>query len=425
MRPAARRALLAAYLGTLIEWYDYALYGAAAGLVIGPLFFPDAIPTSAALLSFATFAVGFVVRPFGGLVISHIGDRYGRKPAMLLSVLLMGVATVGIGVLPTAETIGMAAPLLLILLRFVQGFGAGAELAGALTLGFEYAPPQRRGLFISIITSGAPGGALLATIAFTLTSSLAGDALTTWAWRVPFLVSIALFFLALFIRNRLEETPEYRQAVARRRAGQQAARVPVGEVLRRSPREVLAAFLSVSSHNVTNYVLSAFALSYLTLTVGLTRTEALTAVTIASAVAVFSPWVAGLATDRYGARPVVLVGTLTGAVLAWPIFALLSTGSWAAATAGLVLLAAIPLASTSAATSTFIPSLFPTAHRYTGVALSRELNGALIAGPTPLIATALVAAAGGAATYVVAFVVGTCLLSTAGVLWGPRVDHRE
>ncbi len=233
MTPQARRAIAAAYFGTLIEWYDYALYGAAAGLVIGPLFFPDVIPASASMLAFATFAVGFVVRPLGGLIISHLGDRVGRKPAMILTIVLMGIATVGIGLLPTAEAIGVAAPILLILFRFIQGFGAGAELAGALTLVAEYAPERRRGRVIGLVTSGAPGGAFLATLAFTFASMLPGDVLLGGAWRIPFLVSAVLFVLALWIRRRLEETPEYRDAVTN--AEQSATKVPLAELFRRSP----------------------------------------------------------------------------------------------------------------------------------------------------------------------------------------------
>ena len=164
------RAVTAAFVGTLIEWYDYALYGAAAALIIGPLFFPQGDPVVEQLAAFATFAVGFVARPLGGFIISHIGDRFGRKPAMLLTIILMAVATVGIGLLPTTATIGLWAPVLLVFFRLVQGFGAGAELAGALTVVSEYTPQSRRGFFVGLVTSGAPGGAFLATLAFTFAS---------------------------------------------------------------------------------------------------------------------------------------------------------------------------------------------------------------------------------------------------------------
>ena len=419
MTPQARRAITASYLGTLIEWYDYALYGAAAGLIIGPLFFPEAIPVSGSMLAFATFAVGFVVRPLGGLVISHIGDRIGRKPAMILTIVLMGIATVGIGLVPTAELIGIAAPILLILFRFIQGFGAGAELAGALTLVSEYTDTRRRGFFIGFISSGAPGGAFLATLAFTFAAMLPGDVLLTWAWRIPFLVSAVLFVLALWIRRTLEETPEYREAVEHTEAAA-SARVPLAETLRRSPLQLVAGFLSVCGHNVTNYLLSAFALSYLTVTVGMPRGEALTAVLTASFITAFAPMLGGVATDRFGARRVVMFGCVAGAALAYPLFVALQSGKLWVAAAGMTAMGVLALGATAPATGTFLTNLFPTRYRFTGVATARELNGALVAGPTPLIATALVAAAGGGIGLVVAFVAGACLISLLAVFIAPK-----
>ncbi|AVL98188.1 MFS transporter [Microbacterium sp. str. 'China'] len=418
MTPQARRAIAAAYFGTLIEWYDYALYGAAAGLVIGPLFFPDVIPASASMLAFATFAVGFVVRPLGGLLISHLGDRVGRKPAMILTIVLMGIATVGIGVLPTAEAIGLAAPILLILFRFIQGFGAGAELAGALTLVAEYAPEPRRGRVIGLVTSGAPGGAFLATLAFTFASMLPGDVLLGWAWRIPFLVSAVLFVLALWIRRRLEETPEYRDAVAN--AEHAATKVPLAELFRRSPRELILGFFSVCGHNVTNYVLSAFALSYLTLTVGMPRVEALIAVLVSSLLTAFAPVLGGVAVDRFGAKRVVVFGSVAGIVLTYPVFLSLQSGDPVLAALGMTALGVVAVGATAASTGTFLTNLFPTRYRFTGVATARELNGALVAGPTPLIATALVAAAGGGLWLVVLFVIGACLVSLLAVVATPK-----
>lgn len=417
---AARRAVVASWLGTLIEWYDYALYGAAAGLIIGPLFFPDAIPASATMLAFATFAVGFIVRPIGGLVISHIGDRIGRKPAMILTIVLMGLATVGIGILPTAATIGFAAPLLLVFLRFVQGFGAGAELAGAITLVSEYTDRKWRGLFIGLVTTGAPGGAFLATLAFLFVSMLPEATLFGWAWRIPFLISALLFVLALWIRRYLEETPKYQDAVERSKQQEAKSKVPLAELVRRSPRELISGFFSVTGHNVTNYVLSAFALSYLTLTVGMPRFEALTAVLVASLLAALAPIAGGVAVDRFGAKRMLVFGCLAGIALTYPLFLALQSGSVVLAAAGMSALGIFALGATSTATGVFLTNLFPTRYRYTGVATARELNGALIAGPTPLIATALVAAANGGIGLVVLFVVTACLVSLIAVVCSPR-----
>lgn len=242
-RPGAGRALFAAIVGTVIEWYDYALYGTAAGLVIGPLFFAGS-SAGASLAAFATFAVGFVARPLGGVLVGHVGDRHGRRPAMLLTVVPMGVATVGIGLLPTHLAVGAAAPVLLVLL---QGMGAGAELAGAMTLVAEFAPPRRRGLYTSLVLSAPPAGIVLASVAFLWAASQGDDALLAWAWRVPFLASAVLFALAVFIRAKLEESPEYEAALARARQQGQGRKVPLLQLLlRHHTRAVLAGFFALT-----------------------------------------------------------------------------------------------------------------------------------------------------------------------------------
>lgn len=238
-RPGAGRALFAAIVGTVIEWYDYALYGTAAGLVIGPLFFAGS-SAGASLAAFATFAVGFVARPLGGVLVGHVGDRHGRRSAMLLTVVLMGVATVGIGLLPIHLAIGAAAPVLLVLL---QGMGAGAELAGAMTLVAEFAPPRRRGLYTSLVLSAPPAGIVLASVAFLWAASQGDDALLAWAWRVPFLALAVLFALAVFIRAKLEQSPEYEAALARARQQGQGRKV---QLLRHHTRTVLAGFFALT-----------------------------------------------------------------------------------------------------------------------------------------------------------------------------------
>lgn len=239
----ARRAIRASMIGTLIEWYDYALYGAAAGLIISRLFFPEFLSTAGTLAAFATFAVGFVIRPIGGVVIAHIGDRYGRKPAMILTITLMGLATVGIGLLPTAESIGLWAPVLLVIFRCIQGFGAGAELAGAFTMVAEYTPPEKRGFYTGLINATPAAGTLLATFSFLAVSTLPTDVLFGWAWRVPFLASAVLFLVALYIRNRLEETPEYVEAVAKRSSEAASSKIPLAQLLSTSSRRVASGFM--------------------------------------------------------------------------------------------------------------------------------------------------------------------------------------
>jgi MFS transporter, MHS family, shikimate and dehydroshikimate transport protein len=421
--PRVRRALIAAMSGTLIEWYDYALYGAAAGLIIGPLFFPEAMSTAATMAAFATFAVGFIARPLGGVIISHIGDRYGRKPAMLLTIVLMGAATVGIGLLPTAAQIGLWAPALLVLFRLLQGFGAGAELAGAFTLVAETSPPEKRGFHTGLVNATPAAGTTLATLAFLLAASLPEDVLLGWAWRVPFLVSAVLFFVALYIRRRLEETPEYTRA-ADKRAVEAEQKVPLGELFRNSRLPLVAGFLATTGHNANLYVVTAFSLSYLTGTVGMSRTEALTAVVIGSVVSIVATPLGGKMVDRYGARKVLGFGGLFGALYAFPLFLLMQTGDLVTVTLALAIAYGITLGATQGSQGAFLTNLFPARYRFTGVATARELNGAIIAGTTPLVATALIAAVDGEIWLAALYIVVCSLVTVLGVvITGARGDR--
>lgn len=413
---ALRRAVVASTIGTIIEWFDYALYGAAAGLIINKLFFPQLSPSAAVLASFATFAVGFVARPLGGIVIAHLGDRFGRKPALLLTIAMMGISTVAMGMLPTFAQVGLLAPALLVLFRLVQGFGAGAEYAGAVTLVAEYAPPHRKAYYTAYLQSATVVGILLATLCFLLVSYLPEDVLLGWAWRVPFLASALLFLVALYIRNRLDETPEYVEAMARQSARRREESVPIGQLLRNSPREVLFGFLSVTGHNANAYVLSTFSLSYMTNTLHMARTDALTAVLLATVVGVVSTPFFGLLADRIGHAKVYIGGALFTLVFAFPLFALLDTRSVVWATLGLSLGYGIGFAGLASAQGAFLANLFPTRYRFSGIALSRELSSLVVAGPTPFIASALVAANGGSSNWVAVYVMACCAVTVWAVL---------
>lgn len=417
LTPAGRRAVFAAVLGTVIEWYDYALYGAAAGLVIGPLFFSESVPEAASMMAFATFAVGFVARPLGGVIVGHIGDKHGRRPAMMLTIILMGVATVGVGLLPTSLAIGAAAPILLIFLRLLQGFGAGAELAGAMTLVAEFAPPKRRGFYTSLVLSTPPAGIALATFAFFAVSSLGTEALLGWAWRVPFLVSAVLFFLALYIRNRLEETPEYSAAVQKAAMERRKTKLPLRDVLAKDWRQVLVGFFSITGHNAMNYILAVYALTLMTSPlVGLEKPAALLAVTLGSLVSVGLTPLGGWFSDRFGAPRVLLFGSLMGAALAYPIFALLTAGNFTLAFTAIALGYGLVIPATSGAQGAFLTNLFPAQRRLTGIGLARETNGALVAGLSPLVAAALVAAADGQTHLAAGYLLACCLASAIAVM---------
>jgi len=407
-----RRVVAASAIGTVMEWYDFALYGAASALVIGPLFFPNETSTVGILAAFATFAVGFFARPLGGFVVGHYGDKIGRKPALVFTVGLMGISTVLIGLLPTYDTVGIWAPILLVLLRLLQGFGAGAELAGAITYIAEYTPPHRRAFFTSIPNAATAVGLMLAVGGFALVSRLPEEQLLSWGWRLPFLASFPILFVALYIRQRLAESPTFAQE--QDRLGE-PTRMPLSQLLSERKRDVFFGFLSVTGHNANAYVLNAFALSYITATLGLPQSVALLALLLAAGAGVVSTPLFGILADRIGRRPVFAGGAAFVALFAFPLFWLLGTGATPAVVFAMVAGYGIGFGAMSGAQGAFLSELFETRYRYTGIATARELNGMLVAGPTPFIASALVAAAGGSPWLVAVYLIGCQALTIVGV----------
>jgi MFS transporter, MHS family, shikimate and dehydroshikimate transport protein len=410
-RAGIRRAVIAATLGTVIEWFDYALYGSASGLVINKLFFPQFSAVGAVLAAFATFAVGFFIRPLGGIVIANLGDRFGRKPALIFAITLMGIATVAMGLLPTYGQIGIAAAVLLVTLRLLQGFGAGAEYAGAVTLVSEYASPQHRGVMTALLQSATLVGIMLSTLAFLAVSTAPERVLLAWAWRVPFLASAPLFALALYVSNRLHETPEYIEAMKRAAQQHVAAKIPLKELIRHSPKDLFYAFLSVTGHNATAYILGVFALSYMTNTLGLPRIPVLTTLVISTSVGIVMAPLMGALADRIGNTKVYIFGAAFMVLYAFPFFQLLNTRNIVLAAVAMSLGYGLGFGAMGGAQGALLANLFPTRYRFSGIALSRELNGLLIAGPTPFIATALVAVGGGKPNYVALYVLACCAVS--------------
>ncbi len=418
-----RKAVTAATIGTIIEWYDYALYGAAAGIIINKLFFPQFSDTAAILASFATFAVGFFARPVGGILVSHFGDRFGRKPALIFTIALMGLSTVAIGLLPDFNQIGVWAPVLLVFLRLLQGFGAGAEYAGAVTLVSEYVPPEKRGFYTAFLQSATVVGIMFATLSFLLVSYIPEQTLFSWGWRVPFLISAILFVVALYIRNSLDETPEYVAAMKNAAGRREAERVPIGELMRNSPKQVLFGFLAVTGHNANAYILSAFCLSYMTNTLHVARTDALTAVIVATLVGiVLTPFIGALS-DRIGYAKVYMFGAAVMILFAFPLFMLLDTKDFALSAFAMSVGYGLGFGCMAGPQGAFLANLFPTRYRFSGIALARELNGLLIAGPTPFIASALVAASGGTPKFVAIYLMVCCALTLVSV-WVLRNDAR-
>ena len=415
-RTSIRRAVIAAMIGTVIEWFDFALYGAAAGLVINKLFFPQLSGIGGTLAAFATFAVGFFIRPIGGIVIAHFGDRFGRKPALIFTIVLMGASTAAIGLLPTYAQAGMAAPVMLVLLRLMQGFGAGAEYAGAVTLVAEYVPERHKGLLTGMLQSASLLGVSFATLAFLVASYAPEDILLGWTWRIPFLASAVLFFVALYIRKRLDETPEYVVAMERAAARHQETHIPLAELLRNSPRELLFGFLSVTGHNANVYILSTFMLSYMVGTLGMARSSSLAVVMFSSALGAVATMIMGAISDRIGYAKVYIFGAVFTFFYAFPMFVLMDTRITAIALLAMCVGYGFGFSGFAGSQAAFLANLFETRYRFSGIAMCRELNGMIVAGPTPFIASALVALAGGSPRLVVIFLMVCCALSLVAIL---------
>src|SRR5262245_42613551 len=395
-----RRVVVASFIGTTIEWYDFFLYGTAAALVFNRLFFPNVDPFTGTLSAFGTFAVGFIARPFGGLIFGHFGDRLGRKSMLVGSLLIMGVATFVIGLLPTYRSIGLLAPVLLVTMRFAQGIGVGGEWGGAVLMAVEHSAGKKRGFHGSWPQMGVPAGLLLSTIVFSgCSSAFSEQEFLLWGWRLPFLLSILLIGVGLFVRLRILETPAFLQQKAESRTPQP----PIAALLRSYPRNVLLGVGMRFAENGTFYVLTVFVLSYGESFLRLPRSTMLTGVILSSFIGLFTTPAFGALSDRIGRRPVYLGGALFTVFFAFPFFWLLDTRSpmliWLAIILG-VNLGHDAMYGPQAA---FFSELFGTHVRYTGASLSYQLSSVYAGGFAPLIATALLARFGssGVAAYVV------------------------
>jgi metabolite-proton symporter len=382
--PSVRRVVVASFIGTTIEWYDFFLYGTAAATMFDRLFFPTLDPLAGTMAALATYSVGFFARPVGGVVFGHFGDRLGRKSMLVTTLMMMGVATFLIGLLPTYAQIGVAAPVLLVLLRFIQGLGVGGEWGGAVLMAVEHGHRGRRGLYASWVQAGVPAGLLLATAVFTLFNLLPEESFLRWGWRVPFLLGIALLGVGLFIRLRVLESPLFAQLQDRSKA----VRVPLLDVVRRYPRNILLAMGARFAENGCFYIFTVFLLTYATVELGLARTTILNGVLIASAVQFFVIPLFGILSDRVGRRPVYLGGAWALAVFAFPFFMLVDTGNtlmiWLA-----IIVALIVHAAMYAPQAAFFSELFGTEVRYSGASIGYQLASPLAGGIAPLIAAAL------------------------------------
>ncbi len=420
--PASIRQVAAASLaGTVVEWYDFFLYGTMAALVFNKEFFPTFDPLMGTLVAFGTFAAGFVTRPVGGVLFGHLGDRLGRKPMLVVTMMIMGLSTFAMGLLPTYTQVGVAAPLLLLVLRMLQGIGLGGEWGGAVLLCVEHSPDNRRGWFSSWPQLGVPIGLLLSTLSVSTVGRFGDEALADWAWRVPFLLSIVLVAIGLFIRLRISEPPAFERMV---RSGQRA-RVPLLDVLRQHPKITLLAMGARMSESVTFNVYNAFLLTYTVAILGLPRSIVLDSLLVAAVVGFVAIPLAGMASDRVGRRPVFMAGALLAAVSAFPIFALVDTKSPWLITVAVVVGWGVAACVMYGPEGAMFAEIYPTRVRYSGMSVVYQIGVLPSGAVAPLICTALVSHFAGASWPVAVYVLLMALVTVASLAFLPETSRSQ
>ena len=379
----------ASLIGTAIEWYDFFLYGTAAALIFNKLFFPTFDPMVGTLLAFGTYALGFVARPLGGVIFGHYGDKIGRKTMLYLTLLIMGVATAAIGLLPTYDAVGVWAPILLIACRLIQGFGLGGEWGGAVLMAVEHAPEDKKGFYGSWPQLGAPLGLVLGTLVFSVVSAfLTDDQLYAWGWRLPFLFSIFLVIVGLWIRFTLAKSPEFQKV----KDNKEEVKMPIVDAIRLYPKNILLAMGARFAENGFFYIYATFVLAYATQALGMNRQDILNGVLIAAAIETFTIPAFGALSDRVGRRPVYIFGAIFSALMSFPLFMLLGTKNPQLGWIAIVLGLAVGHAAMYGPQASFLSELFGTKVRYSGVSLGYNLASIFAGALSPLIATELMTA---------------------------------
>ncbi|HEX6711698.1 MAG TPA: MFS transporter [Rubrobacter sp.] len=416
------KVAVASTIGATIEWYDFFLYGTAAGLIFNQLFFPPGNPTAGTLAAYATFAAGFVARPVGGFIFGHFGDRIGRKTMLVLTLLIMGVATFAIGLVPTYEQIGIWAPIILLTLRVLQGIGLGGEWGGAVLMAVEHAPENRRGFFGSWPQIGVGAGLLLGTAAFgVLSIVMPEEAFLSWGWRVAFLASGVLVAVGMYIRLQIMESPAFTGI----KESNSEARVPFVELLRTQPREALLSLGSRLAEGVSFNVYGVFIISYITAQLKLPMTTALLGVSVAAAIMCVLTPVYGALSDRVGRRPVFAVGAVLFGLFAIPSFLLFNTKETVWILLALVVAFGIIHPAMEAVLSSFWSELFDTRVRYSGVSFAYQFSGIFASGITPLVATWLLAAGGGRPWFLGAYMMGAALVTVISIFALPETNRKD
>lgn len=412
------RVLVASLVGSSIEWFDYFLYGTVAALVFNQIFFVTEDPAIGTILAYASFALAFFIRPFGGIIFSHIGDRIGRKKTLVLTLSIMGIATFGMGLLPTYQAIGIWAPILLITLRLIQGLGIGGEWGGALLLAVEYAPAEKRGLYGSIPQMGITIGMLLGTVALSIMTLLPEDSFMTWGWRVPFILSALLVVFGLWVRKGIDETPSFKNVQEKG----EIPKIPLVTTLKTHWREVLIAIGAKVVETAPFYIFSTFVVSYATTNLGFSRTETLTAVMIGTIVTTILIPIMGALSDRVGRKPLYVFGTIAMALYAFPYFWLVNQGSVVLLVLATVLGLGVIWAPITAVLGTMFSEIFSAEVRYTGISLGYQIGAAIAGGTAPLIAASLLLTFNNSYIPVALYIIFTAVVSLLAI-WSVK-DRR-
>ena len=415
-----RQIILASMLGTIIEWYDFLIYGTAAALVFNKLFFPSLDPVAGTMAAFASYAVGFVARPLGGAIFGHYGDRLGRKAMLTLTMLIMGIGTFLIGCLPTYAQIGLWAPALLVALRLLQGIGIGGEWGGAVLMVIEHAPEHRRGLYGSLVQVGFPLGIAASTATFLWLTSLPEADFLSWGWRLPFLASALLIAIGLFVRLRLVETP----AFARVKEEAAVAHMPLLDVITKQPRTFLIAVGLKVSEVAWVYILTVFSIVYATKTLDLPRSLILNAILLAAALELVTMPLFGWLSDKVGRRPMYFAGSAVSAACALVLFGLLDTRDPTTVVVTIAVIMSLTHAMMFGPQAAFMPELFGTRTRYSGASLGCQVAAAISGGFAPIIATGLLAWAG--ATWPIAlYLIALAVVSFVATMVAAETRHLD
>jgi MFS transporter, MHS family, shikimate and dehydroshikimate transport protein len=422
---ADARVLAASTVGTILEWYDFFLYGTAAALVFDKLFFSSSLSdTAATLASFATFGAGFFARPFGAILFGHFGDRIGRRNMLIVSLTMMGLASAAIGLLPTYASIGLLAPILLVVFRLIQGFGVGGEWGGAVLMVTEHAPDGRRGRYGAWVQMGVPAGLLLATLTFLLMDAITTeDQFMSWGWRIPFLLSLVLVVVGLFIRLKVVESPEFQAAKEKGKTEETPA--PIVQTVRDHPREMATAFGARVGENALFYLFTVFILEYGTDELGFERNEILVAVIVSAIIGMGTNLFFGSLSDRVGRKPVYLFGALVSLVFSFFYIPMLDTESLVVIVLATVIGLNIGHDAMYGVQAAFFAESFSTTSRYTGAGLGYHLAAVFGGGVAPLIATALLATGSSGKFLVGCYMALMCLITVVAVLFSRETKDAD